>query len=80
MAPLFDHLVGAGQQDRLSYGIQAAASPGLDELTFTARISAEEANHENAAAYFLECSFLHAARTGRRPPHSSRTRDQLHEG
>ena len=38
------------------------------EATFIARIIAEEANHENAAAYFLECSLLHAARTGRRSP------------
>src|SRR5882724_9770150 len=44
-----------------------ADSPSLDEATLIARIT-EEANHENAAAYFLECSLLHATRTGRRPP------------
>src|SRR5512139_357358 len=49
-------------------GIRAADSPRLDEATLIARIIAEEANHENMAAYFLECSLLHAARTGRRPP------------
>src|SRR5213079_2306637 len=38
------------------------------EATFTARIIGEEANHENTAAYFLECSLLRAARPGRRPP------------
>src|SRR2546430_15036063 len=52
----------------LAYGIQAADSPGLDEAALIARIIVEEANHENPAAYFLECSLLHAARTGRRPP------------
>src|ERR1043165_5908667 len=38
------------------------------EATFIACIITEEANHENTAAYFLECSLLHVARTGRRPP------------
>src|SRR6266571_4949532 len=47
---------------------RAADSPGLDQATLINRIIAEEANHENTAAYFLECSLLHAARTGRRPP------------
>ena len=46
------------QIDGLSCGIQAADSPGLDRAIVTARLIAEEANHENAAAYFVERSLL----------------------
>src|SRR5215213_11972198 len=46
----------------LSWGIQTADSPGLDEATLVARTNAAEAIRETTAAYFLERSLLHAAR------------------
>ncbi len=55
------------QIDGLSCEIQPADSPGLDRAIVAARIIAEEANHENTAAYFPERSLLHAARNDSRP-------------
>jgi hypothetical protein len=52
------------QINDLSCGVQAADSPLLDEATLIARIIAEEANHENTTAYFLECCRLYVDRTG----------------
>jgi hypothetical protein len=52
------------QINDLSCGVQAPDSPLLDEATRIARMIAEEANHENTAAYFLERSLPYGDRTG----------------